>query len=155
LKKTNYKSPTDVQDGPFQYAYNVQEPAFDYWAKDPVATDTFNTFMTGVRAGRKNWVQWFPIQERLISGSTGKDGDTLIVDVGGGRGHDLNTFLKYFPDAKGRFVLEDLPVVIDDVNDRNPQIEAVKHDFFDRQPIHGSFVPFFLPFREHKMLISN
>ncbi|CRG83526.1 Demethylsterigmatocystin 6-O-methyltransferase [Talaromyces islandicus] len=142
FKRTNYKSPTDVHNGPFQYACNVQEPAFDYWAKDPVATDTFNTFMTGVRAGRKNWVQWFPVQEHLISGSTGKDEDPLIVDIGGGRGHGLNTFIKTFPTAKGRFVLEDLPVVIDDVNNRNAGIEAVKHSFFDEQPVQGARVYF-------------
>lgn len=93
--------------------------------------------MTGVRGSRPHWVHWFPVQEELINGSSGKDEDVLLVDVGGGKGHDLNKFITTFPDAKGRYVLEDLPVVIDDTYDRNPRIEAVKHDFFQEQPIQG------------------
>jgi hypothetical protein len=93
--------------------------------------------MTGVRGSRPHWVHWFPIQEELINGSSGKDEDVLLVDVGGGKGHDLNKFITTFPDAKGRYVLEDLPVVIDDTYNRNPRIEAVKHDFFQKQPIQG------------------
>lgn len=133
----DYKSPVDVRDGPFQYAHGIKETTFDYWAKDPTVTKTFNTFMTGVRGSRPHWVHWFPIREELINGSSGKDEDVLLVDVGGGKGHDLNKFITTFPDAKGRYVLEDLPVVIDDTYDRNPRIEAVKHDFFQEQPIPG------------------
>ena len=127
----DYKPPDDVHDGPFQYAHGIKETTFDYWAKDPIVTKIFNTFMTGVRGSRPHWVHWYPVQEELIDGSSGKD------DLGGGKGHDLNKFITTFPDAKGRYVLEDLPVVIDDAYDRNPRIEAMKHDFFQEQPIQG------------------
>ena len=138
----DYKSPCDVQDGPFQYAHGIKETTFDYWAKDPAVTKIFNTFMAGVRGRRSHWVHWFPVQEELIKGSSGKPEDALLVDVGGGKGRDLNSFITTFPEAKGRYVLEDLPVVIDDTYDRNPRIEAVKHDFFQEQPIQGmSFNP--------------
>lgn len=97
--------------------------------------------MTGVRGGRPHWVNWYPIQERIIDGASGNDEDVLLVDVGGGRGHDLDTFIRRFPDAKGRFILEDLPAVIDDYQAINPRIDPVKHDFFTRQPVHGERPP--------------
>jgi hypothetical protein len=138
FRRFGYKSPSDERDGPFQYAFNVSQTAFDWWAQDPVLSDNFNTFMTGVRGGRLNWVEWFPVQDRILAGhSHHEDRDVLLVDVGGGRGHDLNTFIQKFPDAKGRYVLEDLPAVIDDYQGANSRIEPVKHDFFKEQPIQG------------------
>jgi O-methyltransferase domain len=116
----------------------VNETAFEYWAKSPTDTQVFNTFMTGVRGSRPHWVHWFPVQEKFIDGSSGKVEDVLLVDVGGGKGHDLNKFIESFPDAKGRYVLEDLPYVIDDTYDRNSRIEALKHDFFQEQPVQGA-----------------
>lgn len=127
----------DVHDGPFQFAHGIKETTFDYWAKDPEASRIFNTFMTGVRGSRPHWVHWFPVQDELITGSSGQDEDVLLVDLGGGKGHDLNKFIETFPQARGRYVLEDLPQVIDDCHNRNSRIEALKHDIFQQQPIIG------------------
>jgi hypothetical protein len=93
--------------------------------------------MTGVRGSRPSWFNWFPIQSNILSGFTQNDDDVLMVDIGGGRGHDLESFISKFPQIKGRFVLEDLPAVIDDTRDLNQRIEQVKHDFFNPQPIKG------------------
>jgi len=61
----------------------------------------------------------------------------LLVDVAGGRGHDIQAFKKAFPNKKGRLVLEDLPAVIDDISELDEGIERVKYDFFTPQPIKG------------------
>lgn len=110
--------------------------------------------MTGVRGGRPNWTNWFPIQSNILDGFSGTNEDVLMVDLGGGRGHDLDSFVSKFPEVKGRLILEDLPAVIDDAQNLNPRIEPVKHDFFKPQPIKGKIrcyliVAILYPFTTH------
>lgn len=62
---------------------------------------------------------------------------TLLVDIGGGRGYDLEEIRTCFPDAESRLVLQDLPPVIDDVCELRGDIERMKYDFFTPQPIFG------------------
>lgn len=138
FRKVGYQSPCDVNKGPFQYAFQVEEPAFQWWAKDAELSENFNTFMTGVRGGKPHWVNWFPIQDRLLEGIRSKASDVVLVDVAGGRGHDLHTFIQKFPNTPGRFVLEDLPAVIDDYRNLNPRIEPMKHDIRIPQPVKGT-----------------
>lgn len=103
--------------------------------------DRFNTFMEGNRTGTPHWADWFPVQERILKGAA-TDGRSLIVDIAGGRGHELQGFKQRFPHAPGELVLEDLPVVIDDIYSLDEEITRLKHDFFKPQPVHGSFVMF-------------
>ena len=66
-----------------------------------------------------------------------QDGDVLLVDVGGGVGQDLLKFHAKHPDLRGRLILQDLPDVVN--NAKVPEyIEAMGHDFFTPQPIHGA-----------------
>ncbi|KAK3324858.1 O-methyltransferase [Apodospora peruviana] len=139
FREHGYHSPHDESDGPFQHAFGVKQTAFDWWAQDPARSANFNTFMSGTGGGRKNhWTNWFPVETHLLQDACLSENDALLVDVGGGRGHDLDTFIKRFPDAKGRFILEDLPSVIDDYRHENPRIEPVGHSFFDVQPVKGA-----------------
>jgi hypothetical protein len=62
----------------------------------------------------------------------------LLVDIGGGRGHDLEAFGKKFPNAKGKLVLQDLPP-IDDISELDQSIMRMKYDFFTEQPIKGTW----------------
>lgn len=57
-----------------------------------------------------------------------------IVDIAGGHGHELKSFMHRFPDLQGRFVLQDLP----GVSNPEPAIETIGHNFFDAQPVHGA-----------------
>lgn len=43
-----------------------------------------------------------------------------------------------FPNASGRLVLQDLPVVIDAIQKLDPKIECMKHDFHTEQPVKGT-----------------
>jgi hypothetical protein len=136
-------SPENEHDGPFQYAFNVKDgqTAFDWWSKDPVLSENFNTFMTGTGTARSHWVNWLPVQELLSEKQQESDTSVLMVDIGGGKGHDMVTFLRKFPDAKGRFILEDLPNVIDDYDPKegHERIECIKCDMRLSQPVKGSF----------------
>lgn len=96
--------------------------------------------MEADRAARPLWTEWFPVQKELIDGFNGDPAqDTLIVDIAGGRGHDISSFHQSFPDAPGRRVLQDLPQVLDGVQDLDPRIEGMTCDFFKPQPIEGTF----------------
>ena len=70
--------------------------------------------------------------------------DVLLLDVGGGRGHDVFTFAARHLQHPGKLVLQDRPPVIAAVletgseNDR-PFIAAA-HDFFAPQPVVGARV---------------
>lgn len=102
--------------------------------------------MMGVRAARPTWSDWFPVQEELFDGVDGEEGSVLLIDIGGGRGHDIGNFEKKFGkerglEGKGRLVLQDLPAVINDITDLSKGIERVEYDFFTPQPLKGAFPP--------------
>jgi hypothetical protein len=63
----------------------------------------------------------------------------LVVDIGGGAGHDLLGFKERHPELKGRLVLEELPYMIDRVVGKLDGVELVGHDFYDPQPVKGTW----------------
>ena len=92
--------------------------------------------MTGVRAARLSWLEWFPVQQEILDEIT-DDGETpFILDVGGGRGHDLEAFRERFPTTTNRLILQDLPNVIQG-NDALDGIQQMEYDLFNPQPVHG------------------
>jgi hypothetical protein len=139
LSQNHYKNPLGARGGPWQCALGIEETLWEWLAQRPDKLQECNTFMEGDRGSRPSWLEWFPVQERVIDGFQGGDNDVFLVDIAGGRGHDISDFKKKFPNAPGRFVLEDLPLVIDDVQDVDAAVERVKIDFFKDQPVKGSF----------------
>ncbi|KAL4913627.1 S-adenosyl-L-methionine-dependent methyltransferase [Aspergillus aurantiobrunneus] len=139
LQETGYKNPADPLHGPFQYAHQTSLSCWDWLARNPGAMDRFNTFMEGSRANAPHWAEYFPVQERLLDG-VDLTNRPLLVDVGGGRGHDLLGFKYRFPCHPGKLILEELPSVINDIKtlDRgiNPGARAyylkhIMHDWSD------------------------
>jgi hypothetical protein len=78
----------------------------------------------------------YPVKERL--GNATED-EVLVVDIGGGAGHDLLGFKERHPELKGRLVLEELPYMIDRVVGKLDGVELVGHDFYDPQPVKGTW----------------
>uniref|UniRef100_A0A093VD22 Demethylsterigmatocystin 6-O-methyltransferase n=1 Tax=Talaromyces marneffei PM1 TaxID=1077442 RepID=A0A093VD22_TALMA len=77
---------------------------------------------------------FYPVQERLAAGLD--ISAPLLVDVGGSTGHDLQEFRRKHPEVQGKFVLQDLPEVIEKAKLLvSTEIEAMEHDFFKEQPI--------------------
>ncbi|TRX92124.1 hypothetical protein FHL15_006991 [Xylaria flabelliformis] len=132
FKEAGYHCPTDPRDGLTQYAFQTKLSAFQLYSSMPRILKDFNMFMGNTMGARSYWIDWYPVYERLINGSV-RD-LPLLVDVGGGKGHDLVAFHEKYP-ARGRLVLQDLAAVIEDIQDINP-IESVAYDFFTEQPIH-------------------
>lgn len=104
------------------------------------STDFFLRSVGGFRAGKPSWLDFYPANSRLIEGAEASPDAALLVDVGGGLGHDLKTFRERHSDAPGRLVLQDRPEVIAAVGGLDG-IGVTAHDFFKSQPIQGTDVP--------------
>ena len=136
LQETNYQNPVDNEHGPFQHAFKTDLGMIAYISERPQRLNAFNTCMKGQREGRAPWFHHFPVKHSF--GDESNDADAvLIVDIGGGRGHDMEAFKEAFPNQRGRLVVQDLPATIDEIQHMIPGVEAMKHDFFTPQPIKG------------------
>ena len=80
---------------------------------------------------------FYPVQKQLGDGVGSNDKSVLLVDVGGGMGHDLEELKAKHPELKGRLVLQDRPEVINKIEGPIPAIEPTVHDFFTPQPVKG------------------
>ncbi|KAI8956424.1 putative O-methyltransferase [Daldinia sp. FL1419] len=135
LKNTGYKLPTSVTDGPFQAAHKTELSAFAWLDRTPPYLEAFNNYMSAYRLGKPSWVDpgFYPVSDRLIEGFNSDYSDVFLVDVGGGKGHDLHELKEKYPHIPGKLILQDRPAVISTVSDDS--FEAVSHDFFTAQPI--------------------
>lgn len=139
LAKTGYQVPSNIEHGPVQHGLRTDKSFFQILQEDPRLGSAFNNFMMGYAKARPRWVGYYPIGERLGLGSGAIDVETpLLVDVGGGLGHDISAFHEKFPDLKGQLVLQDTPEVISNTANSSPSlpdaVQAVPHDFFTPQP---------------------
>lgn len=98
----------------------------------------FNSFMSVTRDGKKPWFDVYPVAERLDVPSPG---DAVLVDVGGGKGHDLIAFSQFMAKSQmqGTLVLQDQPSAIEGVpTEHASNIEIQAHDFFTTQKVIGA-----------------
>ncbi|RDH29264.1 S-adenosyl-L-methionine-dependent methyltransferase [Aspergillus welwitschiae] len=142
LEARGYRSPDDAYDTPFQLAYGTKLHHFEWLAQDPAEQHAFNTVMeTSNRAVEgAQWYDFYPWQERLslATGDKAQESRVLLVDIGGGKGHDLQAF-KQKKSPAGRLVLQDLPEVIRDIKGPLAEgVEAVSYSMFDVQPVRGA-----------------
>jgi hypothetical protein len=136
LEMTGYKNPDNAYNGPFQYAFHTDVHTFDHLKTLPREQKAFNTVMAFSRMMKgKDWFEIYPVEERL---NVASDSETLLIDVGGGTGHDLIEFKKRFPNLPGKLITQDLPAALDDIKELPAGIEGMKHDFFSPQPIKGA-----------------
>lgn len=144
FKETGYKQPVSLTDGPFQDAHKTELPFFEWLVATPPHLSHFDSFMSAYRAGKANWYNagFYPVSERLIQGFDSSISDVLLVDVGGGRGHDLIDFASQHP-RPGRIILQDREPVIASVvenidSEHERPFEAQAHDFFTPQPVKAA-----------------
>ena len=89
------------------------------------------------------WWDWYDVPGRLMDGFDNKNGDTMLVDVGGGKGHDLQVFHERFGTRfLGSVVLQESPDVIGSIHSDglNSSIVRMEHDFFQPQPTKGDLL---------------
>lgn len=140
LKQTKFQNPGRSTGGPFRYAENYPNGIWEWIGQDAERSNDFNTYMEGARGSRPSWIEWFPVKERIIDGFDASQGNILLVDVAGGRGHDTQSFRYKFPDAPGRLVVEDQPRVIGDIHELDTSIERIGFDLFKKQPLESTYL---------------
>lgn len=131
-----WKNPENPRDTPWASVWGVEDTTlFEYFAQHPDKGRSFGAMMTVQASGKTMWADEgaYPVRERL---GYAKEDEVLVVDVGGGVGHDLLGFRARHPEIKGRLVLEDLPHIIQAVGEADG-IELVEHDFYTPQPVKG------------------
>ncbi|KAJ3572280.1 hypothetical protein NPX13_g5102 [Xylaria arbuscula] len=74
----------------------------------------------------------------LLNGAKTQPDAVLLVDIAGGEGADIAEFYQRYPSASGRLVLQDLPPVVDSIQDLISKVERQKYDFFQEQPVKGA-----------------
>jgi hypothetical protein len=128
-------------NGPLQAAHMTDLPFFDWIAATPPQLADFSAFMSAYRAGKANWYDkgFYPVSERLIDGFDTSKNEVLLVDVGGGRGHDVQLFAAQHASHPGKLVLQDREPVIASIEKQEELPFACQaHDFFTPQPIKGA-----------------
>ncbi|KAL3468031.1 S-adenosyl-L-methionine-dependent methyltransferase [Aspergillus heterothallicus] len=141
FEKNGFKNPHDASDAPFQLAYNTKDHYFEWLKKNPEVQDAFNSVMTETQKHRseKDWFDVFPVTEKLTLVASESSERALLVDIGGGLGHDVKAFRNKFPDLSGKLIVQDLPHVIDTIKEPLPNgVVAVGYDMFKPQPIQGA-----------------
>ena len=97
--------------------------------------------MTGNENSRPSWIDWYPIEERLLRNAKVDANAVLMIDIAGGRGHYLTAFKQRFP-IKGRLILQEMPDIIEDTKGLDSSIECMEYDMFEPQPIKGDYLLF-------------
>ena len=154
LARTGYRCPTESTRCPFQDGVQTEEGLFDWLPKHPECFQNFTLFMTSRQEGRPTWLDFFPFDEQLSKGfeARGNPDGVILVDVGGGIGHEVEQIKKKYPQIAGNFVLQDSPDTVQQAL-KIPGMQVKPHDFFTPQPIEGQLG---LPFgREYIMLIRT
>jgi O-methyltransferase domain len=138
LDSTGFKNVSGAP-GPFQNAHETDLGLFPWLIADPPMLTHFNNFMSGQRMNRKDWYDFYPVDDILFKDANGDDSDaTLLIDIAGGEGHDTEAFHKRFPNAPGKLILQDLPATIDNIKHLDGAVVRMKYDFFTPQPIQGA-----------------
>lgn len=133
----SFKNPGDKDGTLFKYAFDTDLDYFE-WLYQPGNEEqakAFRNHMQMKTIGPK-WFETVSVEE--ILGKANAD-EVLLVDIGGGAGHDLQGFHAAHPTMPGRLVLQDKHESIDalDASALAP-IEPIGHDFFTPQPIKGA-----------------
>lgn len=137
LKKTKYQNPANSDDCAFHLGHKTKEPIFKWFETHPEHRHNFNVWMSGQREGRANWLDFFPLEQQISKGSNAAVDQVMIVDVGGGYGHEIKAIKAKYPALPGRMILQDLPQNIAQALDVEG-MDATSHDFFTPQPVKGT-----------------
>lgn len=116
-KEHGYQNPSDAKHGVLQTTFACEGKELFPWLQLPgneALFDSAQSYFEGDRGSRPSWVQWFPVREKLLGGTLNTE-TPLLVDVAGGRGHDLMEFHEAFKTENGWLVLQDTQPVLDSV----------------------------------------
>lgn len=121
-------------------AFHTNEPIFDFLVKDPELLKLFNSYITSQRQDRRSWLEFFPLELLWVVDFSSEGNVVMLVDVGGGYGHEIQEIRKRYPNLPGRMIVQDLLDTINQIT-AAPGTEAIAYDFFTPQVIQGEKKP--------------
>ena len=143
LEQTGWKNPEDYNNSAFHLGAHTQLGLWEYLEADPEKLQAFNNGMRSM-ATVKEFDSSYPFDAELNKEAI-KEGEVVLVDVGGGRGHALERVKQRFPGLKGRLVLQDQSSVIEDAiaGGLSSEIEPQAASFFEPNPVKNARAYFF------------
>lgn len=147
LAKTNYQATSDSHGHcAANVGLNIENTLFQYAGENPAMAALMLNYMKHWRDGRPTaWDNRIELSDFKMSNADVQSNRVLMVDVGGGSGHEMVNFRQKHPELPGRLVVEDLEHQINLVDQDEYAklgIEAVAHDFTKPQPVKGAKVYF-------------
>ncbi|WPH01525.1 Hypothetical protein R9X50_00437100 [Acrodontium crateriforme] len=125
------------QTSPFHYTYGMS--MFDYLKTDPEQKQAFDELMSLRKLSTApRWYNSYFDDEIQVSALKTDPDAVLLVDVAGGRGHDISRFKQDCSQLPGRLVLQDLPETLRAIDPKLEHVEVMEYDFFNPQPIKGA-----------------
>jgi hypothetical protein len=121
---------------PIQHAFG--DTMFGVLSKDARRKKVFDDYMEARRYSKEpKWFEIFPAGEKFRGELKAGSDEPLLVDVGGGKGHDLAAFRRLFTDVEGRLICQDLPTTFSGLVEKPKCVELMEHNFFEPQPVKG------------------
>lgn len=140
LAENKYQDVNDASNTAFQKAFDTNLPAFQWLPTQPERFHPLQQVMTVQGALGNQWFSVFPFEKEL--GAFSSSSRHVLVDVGGGFGHQCVALKTRYPELQGKLVLEDLPQTLEHMPlpfaAQLEGVEQLAHDFFDPQPIKGA-----------------
>lgn len=125
---------------PFQLGTGTKDHFFEWISRDPERLTVFQQHLAGKSAAWRKYLDdpGF-VRQNLVDGAKSEEGAVFLVDVGGGKGHDLQELVEKNPNLPGKLVLQDLKGPIEEARSSklHENIELMEHDFFTEQPVKG------------------
>jgi len=128
-----------VERSPIQHTFG--DSMFGVLSREPRRKRIFDDYMEARHYSKDpRWFEIFPAGQELHKGLEDSDNAALLVDVGGGKGHDIALFRQRFPNLPGKLILQDLPHTFASLPAKPEGISLMEHDFFTDQPIKGKYI---------------
>lgn len=139
---SGYREPDPPAQGPYPFISGGKT----FWERavgEPILQERFDNFMNAQRVG-PNWIDLVSMDEVFRPGLREDPDAVLLVDIGGGVGHDLKYFKQKHGHLPGRLVVADLPATIDYARQKpHDGVELQPYDMFTTQPIKGARAYYF------------
>ena len=134
LANNKYQNPRDIDNSNWQLASKSLDNFFQWMDKHPKEAADFHGTMEFFSNSRTASLDILS-PDHLLDGW--KKDRPLLVDVGGGSGHDIEKARARLPELPaGSLVLEDLDTAIGAAKVHHT-VETKVHDFFTPQPVKG------------------
>ncbi|TGO37663.1 hypothetical protein BHYA_0092g00460 [Botrytis hyacinthi] len=139
LKDKKYQNPTSDTDTPFARAYDFKDGATIWEILGTTEhMPAMGLWMQSFNDGHKNFLDIYPAMDRLAAGASTDSEAVMMVDVGGGQGHQAIAMKKKFPDLPGRYIVTDLAHGLPVERDESTGVEFLVHDFMTEMPVKGA-----------------